>query len=263
MDRRLLVVTDLDATLLDEAYRYDDARPALAALRRGGHALVLASSKTLAEMQALATDLDLTAPIIAENGGVIAWPAPDGWRVDTPGVARSALLDVAHAWRSAHGARFEGFADWTDAQVAERTGLTVQAAALARDRHATEPIAWDDTDAHFHAFEDALAVEGIRAVRGGRFVHLMGAADKAWGLRAVRAHHRRAQPDTAWTVVALGDSPNDAGMLSAADIAVVIPNPRHDTPLTVRAPRVIHADAPGPAGWNTAILTLLDEALDG
>ena len=69
-----LVFTDLDGTLLDEQYRFDAALPAIEALRERSVPLVLASSKTLAEMVPLALSLNLTAPFIAENGGVIGFP---------------------------------------------------------------------------------------------------------------------------------------------------------------------------------------------
>jgi len=265
-DARLLVVTDLDATLLDEQYRFDAARPALDALQAGGHPLILASSKTLAEMRDLARRLDLTTPIIAENGGVIAWPDGDGHRIETPGLDRGLLLRHAHAWREAHDAQFVGFSDWTDREVASRTGLALEDAARARDRHATEPLLWHDTEPRREAFADAMARHGIRLLRGGRFWHLMGDSDKADGLQAVRSHYQQAFPTTRWVTVALGDSPNDTRMLEAADIAVVVPNPRHDTPLAVDAPRVLRAPQPGPVGWNAAVTQLLnelDEVLDG
>ena len=58
--------------------------------------------------------------------------------------------------------------------------------------------------------------------------------------------------------MALGDSPNDAQMLGAADIAVVIP-PKKGCTLMLEASRVLYASEPGPIGWNAAMNTLLDE----
>lgn len=67
---RLLVFSDLDGTLLDHTtYSYAPARPALAALRARDALLILASSKTAAEMLPLHQELDLgEAPMIVENG---------------------------------------------------------------------------------------------------------------------------------------------------------------------------------------------------
>jgi hypothetical protein len=56
--KRLLpvVFSDLDGTLLDhETYSFDAARPGLDALKSRGIPLILASSKTRAEMQDLGT----------------------------------------------------------------------------------------------------------------------------------------------------------------------------------------------------------------
>jgi mannosyl-3-phosphoglycerate phosphatase len=115
---------------------------------------------------------------------------------------------------------------------------------------ATEPIIWQD--GAWEAFATALADCGVRTLVGGRFIHLMGANDKSDGLRTVKQHFGGA------ITVALGDSPNDEAMLSAADIAVVIPN-AHSPTIAPTAPRVIYADFPGPAGWNEAILSILDQ----
>lgn len=264
---RLLVVTDLDATLLDAAYRWEAARPALDALRAAGGVLSLASSKTLAEMMPLAREIGADGPLVAENGGVLAVPtgarwaalaadAPehDGWRVAVRGLPRARILEEAHGLRASRGAKFRGFADWTDAQVARATGLTEADAALARDRLATEPVRWEGTLNGWDAFARGLAEGGVRTLRGGKFVHLMGAHDKADGLREIAAALR--ETGAPWRVVALGDSPNDAAMLDAADVAVVVPHaggPR----VAVRRGDTIVASAPGPAGWNEAVLGVL------
>jgi hypothetical protein len=78
-DRRLLVATDLDGTLLDErSYEWEPARPALAALAEAGALLVLASSKTRSEMEPLAAGLGFSSPLIVENGGAVLVPRPGG-----------------------------------------------------------------------------------------------------------------------------------------------------------------------------------------
>jgi mannosyl-3-phosphoglycerate phosphatase len=72
---QLLVVTDLDGTLLDEqSYRYDASLPAVRALQALKIPLVLCSSKTKSEMEFLWRELGLSDPFICENGGAIWFP---------------------------------------------------------------------------------------------------------------------------------------------------------------------------------------------
>lgn len=267
--KQFLVVTDLDATLLDSTYSWAAAEPALRQLRAQGVPVVLNSSKTLAEMEALATALDLNSPIVAENGGLVALPRGNGhmpgcllddslaYSIDIRGLPRQTLLQAAHALRVGEGYRFKGFADWSTAELAELTGLSAKQAEASGNRLATEPILWEDTKVNRLHFAKALARQGIRMLRGGRFWHLMGDADKADGVQAVRAFYEAKAPETAWQVLALGDSANDTAMLEAADIAVVIPHaegPRIDP----KGVRVVHAPYPASAGWNAAILSILE-----
>ena len=269
--RQLFVVTDLDGSLLDHDYSWDAAREALAKLRERGAPLILNSSKTLSEMETLARDLEVCAPLVAENGGILAVPESLGWVdateklersgdyfLEVNGLSREFILSVAHGLRADTGYNFSGFSDWDATQVAECTGLSLSKARLALSRFATEPILWADSADRFGEFESALAAKGIRALRGGQFIHLMGPADKAGGLSAALTLYRKAHPKVEWVTVALGDSANDLAMLEAADIAIVIPHADgpHIRPNTAR---VVYAPLPGASGWNEALLNLLNE----
>lgn len=259
-EKKLLVVTDLDATFLDHSYNWDEAKPAVARLRELGLPLVLNSSKTVAEMEDLARQLDLDSPIVAENGGVLAIhkERPGDYSVQINGLPRKDILEAAHKLRRQLGYQFEGFADWSDEELAERTGLSIPQAQSSRSRLATEPITWNDTELLRLAFANQLGSQGIRMLRGGRFWHLIGPADKADGSASALEYYKKREPETDWVLVALGDSANDLAMLEAADIAVVIPHPdgAHISP---DAPRVVQAPYPTSKGWNAAILSLLDE----
>ena len=258
--KKFLVVTDLDATFLDHSYSWDEAKPAMARLRELGLPLVLNSSKTVAEMEDLATELGLQSPLVAENGGLLAIPndRTGDYSVQIKGLPRKEILEVAHGLRSQMGYKFQGFADWSDQELAERSGLSIIQSQRSLARLATEPLLWEDSESLRLEFADQLSIRGIRMLRGGRFWHLMGASDKADGSASVLKYYQELEPDTEWQVIALGDSANDTAMLEAADIAVVIPH-SDGAHISRKAPRVVHAPFPATKGWNAAILSLLDE----
>src|SRR5690606_24979764 len=124
------------------------------------------------------------------------------------GINRAEILEIAHQLREREGYQFEGFSDWSVAQVIAHTGLSTEQASRSMERLGTEPILWQDTEALWERFSVALDGAGVRHVKGGRFIHLMGNTDKAMGLNRVVARYRENQPDVDWHVVALGDSPN-------------------------------------------------------
>lgn len=251
----IAVFTDLDGTLLDhDTYSFAAALPALAALQARAIPLVLASSKTEAEMRPIADALRLETPMIVENGAGIVGLGPDEGEDDSVyGRIRAVLatLPLAH--------HFKGFGDWSVEEVARETGLTPEKAALARLRRFSEPGRWAGTEDERLAFTARLATHGLTAVQGGRFFTIMPPVSKADAMRRVAAWLGESWPSPVFTM-ALGDAPNDLAMLEAADLGVIIANPHHEVlPVTQRerSGHILRSRLPGPAGWNEAILTFL------
>ncbi|NCG09231.1 MAG: HAD-IIB family hydrolase [Verrucomicrobia bacterium] len=263
-----LICTDLDASLLDAAYQWHEARAALDAIRALGIPLILNSSKTLAEMIPYAAELDPLAPLIAENGTVLAYPESTnlgdsegvtvgGYQVECCGMERSDLLQISNRLRAEKGYAFQGFAEMEVEVLVARLGLTSEQARAALERHSSEPILWEDSPEALETFENALAGEGIALVRGGHFQHLMPAGQsKGSALGWVLGRYAARNPEWKWKTLAIGDSPNDRSMLEVADEALVIPNPKRGT-LTLKRPHYRVASAPGPKGWGVSVLEFL------
>lgn len=256
----LLVFSDLDGSLMEhEGYSIEPAHEALTELTRRKVPLILNSSKTAAEMEAIQEMLGLSAPFVCENGaalhqgsaGVIAF-----------GTERERWLQRLHALRGERGYDFEGFGDWSAAELAELTGLSTEQASLAKRRVYSEPILWRDTDTALQRFKDDLIEFELRVLQGGRFLSVQGHYDKGGAVEWMRTKASQG-PSEAPLVIALGDSPNDAAMLDAADVAVIIASAKSSQIHCSGARRVIHTRHPGPAGWNEAILQILALYDDG
>jgi len=256
----LLIFTDLDGTLLDhETYSWRAAEPALAMLRQRGAGVILASSKTAAEIAPLRDEIGFADwPAIVENGAGLLPAGAAASEVEGDAYQRlHAALDKLPADLRA---RFTGFGDMGAEGIARATGLPPDQAALAAARHFSEPGLFTGDEADEAAFTAALAEHGITARRGGRFLTLSFGATKADRMAEIKSDHA---PDG--VTIALGDAPNDAEMIAAADHGVIVANP-HGTglpPLDGEAEgRITRTRRPGPEGWNAAILALV-ERLDG
>ena len=249
-----IVFTDLDGTLLDhDDYRYDGALPAIEELRRRGIPLVLCSSKTAAELEALQKELGLRDPFISENGGGIHFPAEN--RVVVLGTTYQELALQLDKIGERLQVEFQTMVDMTLAEVVAETGLPPRDAELARKRNFD--LAFVVTkEIPVEALEREVDRIGFRLTRGARFFHLTGENDKGKAVRTLVNLYRKETGVDADTL-GLGDSENDIPLLDAVDRPVIIPNPGSKAPLEPRRPGTITASRPAPEGWNDTVLDLL------
>ena len=270
----LLIYTDLDGTLLDhESYDWSPARPWLARLRDAAVPVIINTSKTAAEVEQLRHELDLYAPYTVENGSVVVLPpewcvdeaaTTDQWAHLPLGASHDRIVNVLAAIRENEGLSFRCFSDMDTDEVAERTALSKDRAALAKQRQGSEPMVWEDTPGRLAHFQQLLTGFGLTLTRGGRFYHVMG--DEAGKGRAVHwlTSRREALHEERPCTIGLGDGPNDVSMLEACDMAVAI-NAPHGQALEVDNAHCYFTRASGPAGWDEGLthwISLEGSALD-
>jgi len=229
--------------------------------------LVLCTSKTRAEVEPIRAALDNAHPFIVENGGGVCVPLGyfpfeiegaerrGDYAVVTFGDPYAELTRALARASRASGVGVRGFADMTDDEVAAETGLTPAEARLARQREFDEPFVVLEP-ARAPELLAAIEREGKRWTAGGRFHHITGANDKAAAVRLLVALYRRQLG--AVRTVGLGDAPNDAEFLQAVDVPILIASPHVDQ-LRALMPTGRVTALEGPAGWNAAVLAVLDE----
>ena len=263
----IVVFTDLDGTLLDaETYSADAAQAALKRLKELSIPLILCTSKTRAEAEIWRKELEIRDPFIVENGGALFipnryFPHPvaspthrNAYTVIELGTSYQELVRTLRLCASQAGCRVRGFYNMSAGEVAECCGMSLEQAVLARQREYDEPFEILDGDPE--NLLRAIAAAGKQWTRGGRFYHITGNNDKAHAVRLV-AHHFRRQYGAVVTF-GIGDSLNDAGFLNAVQVPILIPSLHIDS-LKQAVPNGRVAGQPGPAGWNSAVLGLLEE----
>jgi mannosyl-3-phosphoglycerate phosphatase len=277
-NRKIVVFTDLDSTLLDtNTYSWAAARPALLALKQADGHLVLVSSKTLVEMESLHRALGFADPYVVENGGGIVVPLESQLNESISVIAGCAWLQSAQSasvWPLGKtyeeviaglreiseeiGVGLLGFGAMSDADVCCLTGLSLDDARKARTRQFSEPfLITEDVLPETRSMEAAAAKRGLTIVKGGRFWHLMGHEGKGAAVSAlIRAY---TQLHSQLLTIGLGDSPNDFSFLKIVDVPVLLGMNRRlfkHSKLTVK---VRHYPQTGPEAWNQAVLEFLSE----
>ena len=238
-----LVFSDLDGTLLDHnTYGWEEAVPALELCRTKGVPVILVSSKTRAEMDVLRRRLSLSAPFISENGGGIFFPGETSKDssygssgADIPGsspgdstgfsarrenslwilslgVSYNRLIKAFQEIRNELGWRIKGFSDMGVEEISRLTGLDNNGVRLATRREYDEPfIIEGEEPADLTPLIRAAEERDLLITSGGRFYHLQGKNDKAKGVELITGWYKKYHKEV--LTVALGDSPNDFGML--------------------------------------------------
>jgi len=264
---KLFISTDLDGTLLDHyTYSSEAATATLSRLQHLKVPCVLNTSKTFAELISLREQLNHKDPFIVENGAAIylpkhskleiheSLPEQHGFYCKRLGPVRKDILAFLKSLKDQY--QFAGFSDISPAEIVKHTGLALDAAQRASEREFTEPIIWYDSEAALQTFAKALAAKHLQLQRGGRFIHVMGQTDKATAMLWLVDLYKKTCKQS-MVAVALGDGYNDVGMLSKADIPVVVRSPVHNPPEIPGREDAWLTEGYGPVGWSQSIEKIL------
>ena len=273
--KKPIIFSDLDGTLLDHySYKSTAADATLQQLQQAKIPVILNTSKTLAELEVIKTELKLDTPFIIENGAAVYIPKNpfDIQPKDTESIGdywvKSFCLPSKH-WldlltEHSHDFKqyYRGFSSLSAEELGQITGLDLAQAARAKQRQYGEPIQWLGDKETKKAFISHLVELGANVVHGGRFIHVGGFCDKGQALIWLTEQYREHYNNFSVYTLALGDGENDTPMLDAADIAVQIRSPVHDFPALYRKYQTSQTKLYGPEGWAESIQHLLAEQIN-
>ncbi len=265
---RLVLFTDLDGRLLDhDTYSFEPAREALAALESENVPVVFTTSKTRAEIEKWRRLAGNSDPFISENGGAIFVPEgyfggdfaydrkEDGYLVIELGASHRELARALGDIRRETGIEIRGVSEMGVEEIMKLTGLGKEDAGLVREREYGEPFIVGGGSEAEETVIGEIEKRGLRHTQGGRFHHILGRNDKGKAVSILKGLYVKE-----WGLVetaGIGDSLNDLPMLEAVDIPILVRKPGGGYDERIDIAGMAIADAPGPYGWNSAILKLI------
>jgi len=229
-ESRAVIFTDLDGSLLNERYDFQDVKPIIEHLVASGVPIVFCSSKTRAEIEFYRKEMGLNDPFISESGAAIFIPRSyfqfdyaytrqvDSYDVVELGVAysiiRKKLVDV----KIKSDGKIIGFGDMTEEGIAKDSGLPLELAKLAKQREYCEPFRI--VEGNEKEILNMMSEQGFRCAHGGRYFHLTGNSDKGKAVAVLKGLYveRLGKVKT----LGVGDSLNDLPMLEVVDTPIFV-----------------------------------------
>ena len=270
-NRKIIVFTDLDGTLLDHStYSFYEAEDALELLREEGAPLIFCSSKCRDEIKVYRKKLSNNEPFISENGGAIFIPEgygglkceydkiDDGYLVIEIGSEYQTLVDAFEKIKRRAGLNIKSITEFTIDEIVWLTGLSGEEAFLAQKREYMLPFIIYGGEDDVRIIKDEILSSGLNYTEGAKFVHLMGGNDKGKAVKILTDIFKKNYSETEITTVGLGDSLNDLPMLEVVDKAFLVRKEAGNYEERLKVEGLAYADGIGPVGWNKAVLGLFN-----
>ncbi len=222
---KIIIFADLDGSLLNDKYEYDQIEPIIRRLQSINVSIVFASSKTRNEIDFYRNKWQIIDPFIIENGSAILIPENyfeiqyeftrqlQSYNIIELGTAYSVIREKLNVVKNRKRAHIVGFGDMTAEEIAIDSGLPLCLAQLAKEREYSEPF--KIIDGKEKEVLDAISSEGLCITQGGRYLHAMGNCDKGKATSILKNLYL--QQFKRIFSIGVGDSANDLTMLKIVD----------------------------------------------
>ena len=222
---KTIVFADLDGSLLNDSYEYDEIESIIRHLLSLNVSIVFASSKTREEIEFYRKKMQITDPFITENGSAIMIPQNYftlkyeftkqalSYNIIELGTPYCIIREKLVAAKNQTGANIVGFGDMTVEEIAKDSGLPMPQARLAKKREYSEPF--KILNGNEKKVLDSISKVGLCYTRGGRYLHAMGNCDK--GKATAILKNLYLEQFNRILSIGVGDSANDLNMLKIVD----------------------------------------------
>jgi mannosyl-3-phosphoglycerate phosphatase family protein len=247
-----VIFTDLDGTLIDDQYSFQEVLPCIRLLKEKQTPVVFCSAKTKPEQEALRNSMGVEDPFVVEDGSAICIPPRyfgetkgeliGGYETIILGARYEEIKRHILSLRQKY--RVKSYCTMTDEEVTQTAGLTLEQARKAKDRGFSETI--------IEADEEAIQKlrENFTVVQGGRFMQVFGrGTSKGKAVERLSGIYRNRGQVTA---VGIGNSYNDEAMLRTVDLPALVRNP-DGSHADLDIPDLYRADEVGPKGWTEVV----------
>ena len=248
---KIVIFTDLDGTLLDEKYDYQNIKPIISQLLALNAPIVFCTSKTKSEIKFYMEKMGMNEPFIAENGAAIF--IPNGYfplnyaytrettshHIIELGVPYSIVRQKLAEVQIKTATDIVGFGDMTPEEIAQDTGLSVDLAELAKKREYDEPFRIVGGDEK--TVLSAMKREGLNCIRGAKYFHLLGDSDKGKAVTILKDLY--SQVFGGIVTFGVGDGPNDLEMLKVVDTPFLISEKTNETSRRAVWRKILHLAA--------------------
>jgi len=228
--------------------------------------IVFCSAKTRAEQEVYRKKLGIPDPFIVENGGAIYVPTNyfnfhfthhrtvGNYFAVELGISSEKIRKILKRIEKDVGRPIKGFGDLEVEEVAKVTGLSLEAAALAKQREYDETLIIEGTAEEREEILRKIKESGLACIHGGRFYDVTGGNDKGRATEILIGLFEREWGEV--RSVGLGDSLNDLPMLSKVDVPVLVQKP-HGTWEKIKLGNIHRVEGVGPVGWKRAVKELI------
>jgi len=257
---RYVVITDLDGTLLDENYSYEDALPTLKLLKMRNVPIVFCSSKTRLEQEYYRSQLGIKDPFIVENGAAIYLPVnlfnkPCNGRESGEyylielGISTTSILEKLSPIMDKLNRAVRWLHEMSIEEVMKVTGLPRELAMLAVRREYSlvfKPLDKNNIQSLLVGIEQL----GLRWFTGGRLYIINGMHDKGVAVKRLIELYRSLHEELC--IIGVGNSHNDVPFLKIVDVPVLLGSNETVARLIGRDD-LVRIDLDGPKGWSIAV----------